>query len=260
MATTEEVRLRARALQDQAIQAALEADWNRALELNKSIVDGAPDDIDARMRMGRALLEIGRVDEARDAYAEVLRIEEKIKLLGKRDPAAVAEFRKALDLRLRHWEPVFDLKSPFADLPSVFTAVGMLVSDVERHFVRAFPAPLSALGGAEAGRVLDALSAEALAALAAEGYGAAEATVGFEADLRFSGQDSELSCAFDAADRSDTALAALAGRFLADYERVYQYRAEEPIERAVSTKGRSGVLARCARRRGQGRPRNCADA
>src|SRR5262249_2901749 len=116
------------------------------------------------------------------------------------------------------------------DLPGVFTAVGMLTSDVERHFVRAFPAPLSALGGAEAGSVLDALSAEALAALAAEGYGAAEATVGFEADLRFSGQDSELSCAFDAADRSDAALASLAGRFLADYERVYQYRAEEPIE------------------------------
>ena len=57
-----------------------------------------------------------------------------------------------------------------------------------------------------------------------------EAIVGFEADLRFSGQDSELSCAFDAADRSEPALAALAGRFLADYERVYQYRAEEPIE------------------------------
>src|SRR5262249_3189156 len=38
------------------------------------------------------------------------------------------------------------------------------------------------------------------------------------------------SCGFDAADRSDVALAALAGRFLADYERVYQYRAEEPIE------------------------------
>jgi N-methylhydantoinase A len=116
------------------------------------------------------------------------------------------------------------------DLPGVFTAVGMLTSDVERHFVRAFPAPLSALGGAEAGSVLDTLSAEALAALAAEGYGAAEATVGFEADLRFSGQDSELSCAFDSADRSEAALAALAGRFLADYERVYQYRAEEPIE------------------------------
>lgn len=75
MATTEELRLRARALQDQAIGAALEADWNRAFELNKSIVDGAPDDVEARMRLGRALLELGRVDEARVAYEEVLRLE-----------------------------------------------------------------------------------------------------------------------------------------------------------------------------------------
>ena len=75
MATTDEIRLRARALQDQSIQAALESDWNRAIELNKTIVDAAPDDVDARSRFGRALLELGRVDEARVAYEEVLRIE-----------------------------------------------------------------------------------------------------------------------------------------------------------------------------------------
>src|SRR5262249_11413583 len=114
--------------------------------------------------------------------------------------------------------------------PGVFTAVGMLASDVERHFVRAVPAPLAALGGADAGRVLEELRDEALQALAAEGYGAAETVLGFEADLRFSGQDSELSCAFDAAAGSDAALAALAERFLRDYERVYQYRADEPVE------------------------------
>jgi len=75
VATTDEIRLRARALQDQSIQAALESDWNRAIELNKTIVDAAPDDVDARSRLGRALLELGRVDEARVAYEEVLRIE-----------------------------------------------------------------------------------------------------------------------------------------------------------------------------------------
>jgi N-methylhydantoinase A len=96
------------------------------------------------------------------------------------------------------------------DLPGVFTAVGMLTSDVERHFVRAFPAPLEALGGAAARGVLAELRAEAEEALAAEGYGAADAVVGFEVDLRFAGQDSELSRPFDAADRSAPALAAIA--------------------------------------------------
>ena len=75
MAKTEELRLRARALQDQSIQAALEADWQRAAELNKLIIEASPDDVDARSRLGRALIELGRIDGARAAYEEVLRVE-----------------------------------------------------------------------------------------------------------------------------------------------------------------------------------------
>lgn len=68
-------RVRARAFNDQAVQAALEAEWARAAELNRLILETAPDDIEARNRFGRALLELGKVDEARAAYEEVLRIE-----------------------------------------------------------------------------------------------------------------------------------------------------------------------------------------
>jgi tetratricopeptide (TPR) repeat protein len=67
--------LRARALADQATAAALEADWPRAAELNKKLVDASPDDLEARNRLGRALLELGRLDEAKAAFAEVLKIE-----------------------------------------------------------------------------------------------------------------------------------------------------------------------------------------
>jgi N-methylhydantoinase A len=116
------------------------------------------------------------------------------------------------------------------DLPGVFTAVGMLASDVERHFVRAFPAPLAALGEPPARAALAALRAEALAALAAEGYGAGEAGLDFAADLRFAGQDSELSRPLDPGDLSPAAIAGIAEGFLADYARIYQYRAEEPVE------------------------------
>lgn len=68
-------RVRARALLDQAVHAALEADWARAAELNRVVLEAAPDDVEARNRLGRALLELGKVDEARAAYEEVLRIE-----------------------------------------------------------------------------------------------------------------------------------------------------------------------------------------
>ena len=67
--------LRARALGDQATAAALEADWPRAAELNQKLIDVAPDDLEARNRLGRALLELGRLDEAKAAFVEVLKIE-----------------------------------------------------------------------------------------------------------------------------------------------------------------------------------------
>jgi tetratricopeptide (TPR) repeat protein len=67
--------LRARALADQATQAALEADWPRAAELNQKLIGVSPDDLEARNRLGRALLELGRLDEAKAAFAEVLKTE-----------------------------------------------------------------------------------------------------------------------------------------------------------------------------------------
>ena len=64
-----------RALADQAVAAALDADWDRAVELNGKILEGAPDDIEARNRIGRAFIEQGKLDEAKAAFAEVLKAE-----------------------------------------------------------------------------------------------------------------------------------------------------------------------------------------
>ncbi|HEY7624536.1 MAG TPA: tetratricopeptide repeat protein, partial [Candidatus Limnocylindria bacterium] len=67
--------LRARALADQATAAALDADWTRASELNQKILEAAPEDVEARNRLGRALIELGKLDEAKAAFAEVLKTE-----------------------------------------------------------------------------------------------------------------------------------------------------------------------------------------
>ena len=75
MPQTSEAGLRARALAEQATAAALEADWPRALELNQKILEAAPDDVEARNRLGRALVEVGRLDEAKAAFSEVLKTE-----------------------------------------------------------------------------------------------------------------------------------------------------------------------------------------
>ncbi|MEK6619511.1 MAG: tetratricopeptide repeat protein [Chloroflexota bacterium] len=73
MAVPTENRLRVRALADQAIAAALESDWQRAADLNRQILEASPDDVEARNRHGRSFLELGKLDEAKAAYAEVLK-------------------------------------------------------------------------------------------------------------------------------------------------------------------------------------------
>ncbi len=70
-----EAGMRVRAHADQAVAAALEADWTRAVELNTKILELALDDVDARARLGRALLEQDKLEEAKAAFSEVLKLE-----------------------------------------------------------------------------------------------------------------------------------------------------------------------------------------
>jgi tetratricopeptide (TPR) repeat protein len=87
--------LRARALADQATAAALEADWPRAVDLNQKLVEASAEDVEARNRLGRALLELGRLDEAKASFAEVLKIEpyNSIALRGNSRVAALQEHK-----------------------------------------------------------------------------------------------------------------------------------------------------------------------
>lgn len=88
--------LRARALADQATAAALEADWPRAAELNQKLVEATPDDLEARNRLGRALIELGRLDDAKAAFAEVLKTEpfNSIALRGSSRVATLQEHKQ----------------------------------------------------------------------------------------------------------------------------------------------------------------------
>jgi len=120
----------------------------------------------------------------------------------------------------------------FPNLAGVFTALGMLASDVERHFVRAYPTPLAELPLDAANDVYAALRREAAAALAAEGFAADEMEFRAEIDLRFKGQDSELSIPV-AAPLGANALGALKEAFLAEYRSIYQYASDSGVEVAA---------------------------
>ena len=58
-----------------AIQLALQGRWEEAAALNKSIIETFPTDVDAYNRLGKAMTELGRYGEAREAYQKSLEID-----------------------------------------------------------------------------------------------------------------------------------------------------------------------------------------
>ncbi|MBI4236629.1 MAG: tetratricopeptide repeat protein, partial [Chloroflexi bacterium] len=58
----------------QAIALALRNQWAEAAEVNRALLEMAPDDVEALNRLVKALLELGRYAEAREALEKVLRI------------------------------------------------------------------------------------------------------------------------------------------------------------------------------------------
>lgn len=60
---------------EQAVNLAMQSRWAEAAELNRQLIDTYPKDIEAHNRLGKALMELSRFDEAREAYNHTLRID-----------------------------------------------------------------------------------------------------------------------------------------------------------------------------------------
>lgn len=60
---------------DEARRLAVEGRWDEAVSLNQQILEQSPRDIDALNRLGKALAELGRFDEALEAYRTALSID-----------------------------------------------------------------------------------------------------------------------------------------------------------------------------------------
>ncbi|HJX61208.1 MAG TPA: tetratricopeptide repeat protein [Dehalococcoidia bacterium] len=70
-AADDRTRLR-RQRAEQAIQLAMQGQWEEAANVNRIIIDVFPNDVDAYNRLGKALTELGRYGEAREAYGKAL--------------------------------------------------------------------------------------------------------------------------------------------------------------------------------------------
>jgi N-methylhydantoinase A len=114
--------------------------------------------------------------------------------------------------------------------PGVFSAIGLLQSDIEHEVMQAFLARLSEAGAAAFAERFTTLEQDLAATMRREGYAAGDFTLTRFADLRYSGQAHELMIAVDAAaDGID--FAALAEAFGNEHERTYGHQAEsEEVE------------------------------
>ena len=69
-----QVRLR-RQRSKQAIALAMQGRWREAIAANQEIIDSFPNDIEARNRLGRAYMELGRYSQAKEAYGKAMELD-----------------------------------------------------------------------------------------------------------------------------------------------------------------------------------------
>ncbi|MGH2441960.1 MAG: tetratricopeptide repeat protein [Chloroflexota bacterium] len=62
-----------RQLVTEAIDLAMESRWQDAVNANQRLVNLIPDDVESYNRLGKALTELGRITDARDAYDKALK-------------------------------------------------------------------------------------------------------------------------------------------------------------------------------------------
>jgi tetratricopeptide (TPR) repeat protein len=114
-----------RQLAEQAVKLAMQNQWQEAVDVNRQIIDFAPEEIEAWNRLGKALSELGRYTEARDAYAETLKRDPNNGIAQKQlrrlsllveETKSEEEVRHKLDARLLIEETgktgIFELRSP----------------------------------------------------------------------------------------------------------------------------------------------------
>jgi hypothetical protein len=59
----------------EAIDLAMQARWQEAVEVNKEIIESFPEDVDACNRLGRAYMELGQYGPAREAYSRTIQLD-----------------------------------------------------------------------------------------------------------------------------------------------------------------------------------------
>jgi len=115
--------------------------------------------------------------------------------------------------------------------PGLFSAFGLLLSNIEHEFVQTFFRRSTEVGAGELEAIYDALEAGAQAALEADGFEPDQRTITRQADLRYSGQAYELTVPVGRNGSGRVDVAGIVEAFGVEHLRTYGHRAEdEPVD------------------------------
>jgi N-methylhydantoinase A len=111
--------------------------------------------------------------------------------------------------------------------PGVYSAMGLLMSDVKHDYIRSRLSPLAKMTEAAVAKVFDELQAQALRDLKAENFHDDQIGIERALDMRYAGQGYEITIACD----GKLDLAALRRRFDDSHKQMFGHTApEEPVE------------------------------
>ena len=115
--------------------------------------------------------------------------------------------------------------------PGVFSAFGLLLSNIEHELTQGFLRRLDAVSADELSRVYAQLDGRLEDLLAKEGYDLGDVSIRRYADMRYSGQAYELTVATDTAPSGRIEPEVMAESFAAEHERTYGHRGgTDPVE------------------------------
>ncbi len=97
----EERAHRYRQLSEQAIQQALNSQWDQAVETNRELLNDFPRDLSALNRLGKALSELGRYTDARQAYSDALEVD-KDNTIAKKNLERLSQLKDAAESGSHH--------------------------------------------------------------------------------------------------------------------------------------------------------------
>jgi N-methylhydantoinase A len=114
--------------------------------------------------------------------------------------------------------------------PGVYSAIGLIMSDVKHDYIQSRMQPMSELAPAEIEAMFARLETAAADELAHDGFGPERIRIQRALDMRYAGQGYEISMPCDAAELA-RGLGALRARFDAQHRAMFGHMApEEPVE------------------------------